>query len=178
MQWLLIWFAIVFGAAVAKPDKDIRYLYMALPVLAIFAAYTLDMLARRFRWHRMVVALSGFILLLSFFFNYGPPAKPDTRPQIEILRAKLVDSDSPLIALGGYPIEPDQPRRQNTHRDWIYFYMGIEPIVLDWTQLKPESIETGAGYFLTNNRSHKTRLKEYKLNTLFTTTEMVYAVRK
>lgn len=178
MRWLLIWFIIVFVSAVAKPDKDIRYLYMALPTLAIFAGYTLDLAAQKLRWHWLITSLSSLVLALAFFFNFGPPAKPDTRATITQLKTKLAENTLPPIALGGYPMEPSQPRRQNTHRDWIYFYIGKEPIVEDWTQRTPESIQAGEGFFLTNNRTHQARLEEYRLTRKFTTTEMVYAVRE
>ena len=177
-RWLLMWVAVVFIAAAAKPDKDIRYLYMGLPVLAVFAANSIALLAHRFKFNGLTAGLALLTISLALFFNYGPRAKPDTRPIVAAIANETAMQPDPLIALGGYPIPPHQPRRQNTHRDWIYFYLGREPSVLAWRQLTPEQIQPGDAFLLTNNRSHKQRLAEYGLTAKHKTIEMVYAVRE
>ncbi|MGR8948348.1 MAG: ArnT family glycosyltransferase [Gammaproteobacteria bacterium] len=178
MRWLIAWFIIVFVAAAAKPDKDIRYLYMGLPVLAIFAGLSLAHLATRFRSSRLTSFIAGLIIFVALLFNYGPFSKPDTRGLINAIRAEVDTANAPLVAIGGYPVPANQPRRQNTHRDWIYFYLGTEPTVLAWSQIKPENMRAGERYFLTNNRSHESRLSEYQLSAKYKTIEMVYAIRK
>lgn len=175
MRWLLLWFMVVFISAAAKPDKDIRYLYMGIPVLAIFAGYALDLLAQKFRLRWLTTSLAGLVLVVALVFNLQAT---DTRAEISALNSVLDKRSDPLVAIGGYPVPPNQPRRQNTHRDWIFFYTGIEPVVLDWTQLNPADIKTGEAYLLTNNRTHAARLAEYGLTAKFVTTEMVYAVRE
>ena len=94
--WLLLWFTIVFIAAAAKPDKDIRYLYMGLPVLALFAANALAYIQERFRLVWLPSSLAVLILVLVGIYNYGPGAKPDTRPIIETLNKELSKRTRPV----------------------------------------------------------------------------------
>ncbi|MEM7466696.1 MAG: glycosyltransferase family 39 protein [Pseudomonadota bacterium] len=177
MRWLILWFALVFVAAAAKPDKDIRYLYMGLPVLSMLAGYVLAKIEHRFKLHWMGIALCGFIFVLPLAYNFGPYRETDTRPTIEAMSTKIATTETPVV-IGGYPIPAGQARRQNTHRDWIYFYLNKEPRVLAWSQISPADMTKGEGYFLTNNRSHEARLAEYRLTPKFKTTEMVYAIRE
>ena len=177
-RWLILWFAIVFIAAAAKPDKDIRYLYMGLPVLSMFAAISLAAVQHRFRLQWLSAALATLTIVLALFYNFGPQAKPDTRPVIAAMIEEIGIHDAPLRAIGGYPIPPGQARRQNTHRDWIHFYLGREPQVLSWKQISPDQIRSGDAFFLTNNRTHEKRLTEYGLTAKYKTIEMVYAIRQ
>ena len=126
----------------------------------------------------MSTVLATFTIVLALFYNFGPQAKPDTRPVIAAMIDELKIHDSPLRALGGYPIPPSQARRQNTHRDWIHFYLGREPQVLSWKQISPSEIKSGDAFFLTNNRTHEQRLAEYRLTAKYKTIEMVYAIRQ
>lgn len=178
MRWLLIWFAVVFIAAAAKPDKDIRYLYMGLPVLALFGGYALSRVASAVPTRWLSGGLSSLAIALVLIFNFGDKAEVDTRPDISLMKQIVEKTNTPPIALGGYPVRLDLPRRQNTHRDWIYFYLNKEPIVLSWAQLKPSEVQSGDGFFLTNNRQLPKRLKEYGLTEILTTNEMSYAVRR
>ena len=178
MRWLLIWFVIVFVAAATKPDKDIRYLYMGLPVLAMFAGLSLAKIQQRFQLKWLTTSIAALVISVALIFNYGPPAPADTRPVINAMRAEVNAEQQPLIAIGGYPIAAKQPRRQNTHRDWIHFYLGLEPTVLAWSQITPRDMLSGETYFLTNNRSHESRLAEYDLTAKYKSIEMVYAIRR
>ena len=111
-------------------------------------------------------------------FNYGHLAKPDTRETINAMKAEVDATNERLTAIGGYPIPANQPRRQNTHRDWIHFYLGAEPEVVGWSQIQPGDMHAGDRYFLTNNRTHESRLSEYQLTAKHKTIEMVYAIRQ
>ena len=176
--WLLLWFALVFVAAAAKPDKDIRYLFMGLPVLAIFGAIALAKIQEKFNANWLPSALAIITIALAIGYNFGPNSKPDTRGTIALINAAVNKQTSPLVALGGYPIRQNQARRQNTHRDWVYFYLDREPEVLSWAQLTPQEVKHGDAFLLTNNRTHEKRLAEYDLTAKYKTIEMVYAVRQ
>lgn len=176
--WLLVWFSLVFIAAAAKPDKDIRYLFMGLPVLAIFGATAISQIQDKFNANWLPSGLAVITILLALVYNYGPNSKPDTRETIALIGEATAKLTPPLVALGGYPIPPNQARRQNTHRDWIYFYLAREPEVLSWSQLSPQEVKQGDAFFLTNNRSHEQRLAEYGLTAKYKTIEMVFAVRE
>jgi len=82
------------------------------------------------------------------------------------------------LAIGGYPERLDQPRRQNTHRDWVHFYIGTAPEVMSWDQVRRESPSLDDGVFLTNSRGHSERLTEFGLEEKHVTTEMIFAVPK
>lgn len=174
--WVLMWFAIVFIASALKPDHDIRYLYPAIPVLGLFAAIAIAALTRD-RLHTSVPLIMLFVLVAILLFRHDERLHSDARSTVDAIRAELVPQVRTL-AIGGYPVRLDQPRRQNTHRDWIHFYIGSAPEVMSWDQVRRNLPNFADGVFMTNSRGHTDRLAEFGLDAKYVTTEMIFAVPK
>lgn len=171
--WVLLWLATVVVTAVLKPDRDIRYLYPALPVLGLFAGIAVTMLTRE-RLPTWVPAGLLVIITVAVLLP-GSWRGSDTRGTIEQIRTQIAPN-APTLAVGGYPVPPEQPRRQNTHRDWVHFYTGSVPRVLSWDQVRKMSPDLSAGVFLTRSRGHQDRLAEFGLEAQYLTREMIFAV--
>ncbi len=174
--WLLIWLAVVFIGSALKPDHDIRYLYPAIPVLGLMAAVAIASLTRD-RLHYSVpfiilIAIVGILLL-----QRDERLHTDNRNTIAAIRAELA-APPQTLAIGGFPVRLEQPRRQNTHRDWVHFYTGSAPEVLSWDQVRRNPPSFAAGVFMTNSRGHVERLAEFGLHAKYVTTEMIFAVPK
>ncbi len=174
--WLLIWFAVVFISSALKPDHDIRYLYPALPVLGFFSALAITTLTHD-RLPTLIPGLILFIVVIILIIRYEKPGHIDAANTIEAIRSDIGPS-VPLLAIGGYPVRLDKPRRQNTHRDWVHFYIGAAPKVMSWDQVRKSRPGFDKGVFLTNSRGHVERLVEFGLTPKYVTTEMIFAVPK
>lgn len=175
--WMLLWATAVAIGAVMKPDHDIRYFYPALPVFGLFAALAIMMLARgRFPSRLPAFVFAALCLVLAAREFAGAGAR-DTRGEIAAIRAALGEREATL-AIGGFPVPPAQPRRQNTHRDWIHFYTGTVPEVLSWSQVRERVPDLSAGVFLTDSRGNDAWIKELDLEAKYVTSEMIYAVPK
>ena len=174
--WMLVWVAVVFIASAMKPDHDIRYLYPALPVLGLFAGIAIAELTqdRLSNWAPYTLLA---IIVAVLLFKHDERLHSDARATTKAMRAELAPN-SPTLAIGGYPERLDQPRRQNTHRDWVHFYIGTAPEVMSWDQVRRESPSLDEGVFLTNSRGHSERLTEFGLEEKHVTTEMIFAVPK
>ncbi len=173
--WVLVWFVAVIIGAVLKPDHDIRYLYLALPVLGLFSGLTIGELTR----HRLPswIPVTFLILTVTVIVLPGDATwrAQDTRAIIKQINQHLM-ADTSIYAIGGYPVPPGQARRQNTHRDWIHFYTGQTATVLSWDQTERAPPAFAGGVFLTFSRGHKARLEQFDLVPRFTTNEMIYAL--
>lgn len=167
--WVLMWFAVVVVTAALKPDHDIRYFYPALPVLGLFTGIAIAVLTRD-----RLPTWAPIAVLLAVAIATGQ-RHPDTRATISAIRKELGATEQPL-AIGGYPVPPHQPRRQNTHRDWVHFYTGSTPRVLSWEQARTELPDFGGGVFMTRSRGHPQRLAEFGLKARHVTQEMIFAV--
>ena len=176
-RWILVWFIGVIAIAVLKPDRDIRYLYPALPAFGLFAGIAFARLSRD-RLPRWVPLTLLIIISLGLLFPFSEVLKhKDTRSEIHAIRETLA-SQQTALAIGGYPVPPDSPRRQNTHRDWIHFYTGVVPRVLSWDQAEASYTPDENGVFMTRSRGHEQYLKKFNLAPKYVTTEMIYAVPK
>ena len=175
--WVLLWILVVLATAALKPDHDIRYLYPALPVLGLFTGLAIAKITgdRLPTWGpvTMLVVVSVGILL----HEYNPQPGHDTRTTIAAIRAASEGSNE-MLAIGGYPVPPGQPRRQNTHRDWVHFYTGSVPRVLSWSEVQDSRPDMSNGVFLTESRGHQDRLAAFDLDAKFITNEMIFAVPK
>ena len=173
--WVLLWLTVVIATAVWKPDRDIRYLHPALPVLGLFSGLALATLTK----HRLPTWIPvGALIIVAIAMmtrGLGFWGTLDTRDTLAKIRTEIVAPDQ-TIAIGGYPIRVDQPRRQNTHRDWIHFYMGFVPRVLSWDQTRTQSPDFSSGVFMTRSRGYKDRLAEFNLEAKYLTKEMIFAV--
>ncbi|HCU89414.1 MAG TPA: hypothetical protein DGR97_05710, partial [Gammaproteobacteria bacterium] len=172
-HWLLVWLLVVFAGSALKPDHDIRYLYPALPVLGFFSALAITTLTQN-RLPTFVPGIILFIVVIILIIRYEKPGQVDTRETIEAIRADLMPG-APILAIGGYPVRLDKPRRQNTHRDWVHFYIGSAPMVMSWDQVRKNRPDFSNGVFLTNSRGHVERLAELQLDAKHVTTEMIFA---
>jgi 4-amino-4-deoxy-L-arabinose transferase-like glycosyltransferase len=173
--WTLLWLIVVVAMAVVKPDRDIRYFYPALPVLALFTGIALATLTRDRLPTFVPVGLLGVVVAVLLFPGQASWRPLDTRETIRAIRTAMPEGEQTL-AIGGYPVPPGQPRRQNTHRDWVHFYTGSVPRVLSWDQTQAQTPEFGGGVFMTRSRGHRERLTEFGLEAKYVTTEMIFAV--
>jgi hypothetical protein len=153
----------------AYSDDPTFALGAALSVLAL-ATLTRDRLPT---W--APAGLLGVIVAVALFPGQPSWRPLDTRETIRAIRASMPAGQQPL-AIGGYPVPPGQPRRQNTHRDWVHFYTGSVPRVLSWDQTRAQTPEFGNGAFMTESRGHRERLTEFRLKAKYVTTEMIFAV--
>lgn len=174
--WMWVWLIVVFVASAVKPDHDIRYLYPALPVLGLFTGIAISALTRdrlpTWAPYTLLLVIVGFLT-----FQHDEHLHMDARKVVNEMREEL-KLGVPTLAIGGFPVRLDQPRRQNTHRDWVHFYMGSAPIVMSWDQVRRDTPDFADGVFLTNSRGHAERLAEFGLDAKYVTTEMIFAVPK
>jgi 4-amino-4-deoxy-L-arabinose transferase-like glycosyltransferase len=124
---LLMWVVGVVAAASFKPDHDIRYLFAALPPLAILAAVALARVTadRVPRWIAAVVVLAT--LAAGVFVAAPALLMEDTRPQIAAMRARLDRDLAPgasVLVVGSNPNNEPGPRRQHPEVDWVHYYFG------------------------------------------------------
>jgi hypothetical protein len=173
--WAIAWILAVLGTAMAKPDHDIRYLYLGLPVLGLFAGIAVAALSRERLAPWVPAAVLVVMLVAAVVHHYSGGALRDTRAEIRAIRS-AVAAVPQTLAIGGFPVPPLQARRQNTHRDWIYFYTATVPRVLSWGQARRAGTDFSRGVFLTNSRGHEKRLDEFNLVAKYVTTEMIFAV--
>ncbi len=173
--WVLLWFTVVIVSAAWKPDRDIRYFYPALPVFGLFTGLALAALSRD-RFPTWVPVGSLIIIAAAMMLRgYGFWEKLDTRDTVTKIRAEMV-VDGQALVIGGYPVRLDQPRRQNTHRDWVHFYTGSIPRILSWDQTRLQLPDLTSGVFMTRSRGHQDRLAEFGLQVKYLTNEMIFAV--
>jgi 4-amino-4-deoxy-L-arabinose transferase-like glycosyltransferase len=175
--WVITWVSVVICGATLKPDHDIRYLYPALPVLGLFAGISLAKLTRNRLPTQVPLAVVLLLLVMLLVPGQQSWRAVDTREIILSIRQSLA-LDQETLAIGGYPVPPDQPRRQNTHRDWIHFYTGTVPEVLSWDQTEPRVADFTDGVFLTRSRGHRQRMAELGLVAKYKTNEMIFALPK
>jgi len=173
--WTVTWAVAVIAGAVAKPDHDIRYFYPALPVFGLFAGLAMMSLCRERFAGWVPPGLLGILIVAIIGRALTGSGTHDTRAQIAAIGV-AIEGRPATLAIGGFPVPPEQPRRQNTHRDWVHFYTGTVPTVLGWRQVRELSPEFADGVFLTRSRGHEARLEEFALESKFTTREMIYAV--
>lgn len=179
--WILIWFITTVIVAAVKPDRDIRYLYPALPAMTAFSGVALAALFKQRLPDWLLNTVLAAIVAGAVLNALGIWNRNDTRGTIATMQAEAAsrpEPRSPLIAIGGYPLDPGRLRRQNTHRDWIHFYLGEVPIVYDWRALQLGRVDLSNGVYLTNSRGYQARLAEFSLRSRYTSDEMIFALPK
>jgi 4-amino-4-deoxy-L-arabinose transferase-like glycosyltransferase len=140
LRWFACWVVIVFAMCALKPDRDIRYLYIALPALAGLGAVPLAGWLTERGFDRCVLAAGLLTIAVGIAAVLGIGTR-DTRAQVDAMRAALVaagpalDGRAPVV-IGDYPLRPGLPRRQLTQRDWIHFYLGVVPRIVPWSRVK------------------------------------------
>lgn len=121
---LLAWVAIVALVSAAKPDHDIRYLFMALPALAVLAGAAAARLlpAGPPNWLTAAVAVLAMAVL--------PAAgwlEPDDRGEMQRIRGYLdarLGAGEAVTVIGSWGNYDPGPRRQHTEVDWTHYYLG------------------------------------------------------
>ncbi len=126
---LVSWIAAVVIFAVLKPDHDVRYLYPALPALAMLGAWALvRLIGVRIPAWASASALGAACIGMVVMLNPGMMLK-DARPALQQMR-EFVDTrlaaDTPVTIVGTQITADAGPRRQSEHRDWAHFYLGRE----------------------------------------------------
>jgi len=176
---LLAWIGIVFAASALKPDHDVRYLYPALPAIAVLTGWLLARLcAGRVPAWVVLLVLAGAAAAM------GAAAVPgllfqDTRPAIAATRAHLDAVLAPgqaVRVVGFHENNPPGPRRQSTHVDWVHYYLGrparvVAPEKADAAMLAAEPLVLVARY-----GDREAVLADLKLELLVEGQEMVLAV--
>lgn len=143
LRWFGLWVLAVFAMCALKPDRDIRYLYIALPALSGLAAIPLAAWLgdRGDTWLRRALGLLALVVPIAAASGIGTR---DTRPTLAAMAsglgaARTALAGRPPVVIGDYPLRPGQPRRQLSQRDWIHFYLGVVPRIVPWT-----AVESGA----------------------------------
>jgi 4-amino-4-deoxy-L-arabinose transferase-like glycosyltransferase len=175
--WLMIWTIVVVLGSALKPDHDIRYLYPALPALAglagVVVAALLDQTKTWIVFTAVAVLLAGTVWLLRV------KEYQDWRPDLHAMQAHVnqhrLSYKNPVV-VPGHPITPGSPRRQNTHRDWIFYYLGVEPRIVSHSD-STDDLSTQIPYVLTaRSRGFEERLRALGFESLYVTKKMVLAI--
>lgn len=140
LRWFACWALIVFAMCALKPDRDIRYLYVALPALAGLAAVPVAGWLSERGFRRAVMATVALTVAAGIAALLGVGTR-DTRPEVDAMRAALAAAGPSLagrapVVIGDYPLRPGLPRRQLSQRDWIHFYLGVVPRIVPWSRVK------------------------------------------
>ena len=140
LRWFAAWTLLVFAMCALKPDRDIRYLYIALPALAGLAAVPIAGWLGE-RGFRLAVLATGVLAVAVAVAAVLGVGTRDTRPQVDAMRAALAAAGPSLggrapVVIGDYPLRPGMPRRQLSQRDWIHFYLGVVPRIVPWSRVK------------------------------------------
>ncbi|MGE3774732.1 MAG: ArnT family glycosyltransferase [Gammaproteobacteria bacterium] len=143
LRWFALWTFAVYAMCAAKPDRDIRYLYVALPALAGLAAIPLAAWLgdRGERWWLRLLAVLAIGVPLAAGSGLGTR---DTRATVSAMVDGLAAAAPALagrapVVIGDYPLQPGKPRRQLNQRDWAHFYLGVVPRIVPWS-----AVESGA----------------------------------
>lgn len=175
--WFVLWCVLVVGSSAIKPDHDIRYLYPALPALAALAGVVLAGLLDVTRgW---IVALATAFLLSGAVWLISVHDLKDWRIDLYAMQQHVqkhhANYTNPVV-IDAYPITPGSPRRQNTHRDWIYYYLGVEPRIISHGA-RGKRISSALPYLLTSRSDgYQNRLRFLGFKPLYVTKEMVMAI--
>ena len=176
---LLSWIAAIVLFAALKPDHDVRYLYPALPPLAMAAAWCLVRLlgVRVPAW--ATASVIG-IACLSIVVMLNPSlALSDPRPQLQQMRT-LIDarlrSGDPVTIVGTQITADAGPRRQSEHRDWAHFYLGRDATLVRDSEADPESLGIQPLVFVARLPGQKSLAGDLGLRTVARTDEMLLTI--
>ncbi len=180
-RWLAGWVLLVLVLCAFKPDRDIRYLYPALPALALLAGLALARLVRGagLCW-ALGLALAAAVTALIGGTALGWGSK-DTRPAIAAMR----EASDALRAAGGwpavlgeYPIVPGAPRRQNNQRDWVHYYLGVVPRIVSWSEALAGGLQGEPLVLTLRSAGYEERLDTLGFEPKYVTKEMVLGLRR
>lgn len=121
---MLGWVLLVVVASSIKPDHDIRYLFLALPALAVLGGLAAARLLRERIPVWLVLLVSTLALLLAVV---GPRLERDDRAEVAQIRARLdaaLPAGAPVAVVSAMPNNRPGPRRQHTEVDWVHYYLG------------------------------------------------------
>jgi len=143
LRWFALWTLAVMGMCALKPDRDIRYLYIALPALAGLAAIPLGAWLGE-RGGRVFVRLLAVLAIAVPVASALGIGTRDTRGTLHAMADALAAAGPALagrapVVIGDYPLQPGKPRRQLNQRDWMHFYLGVVPRIVPWS-----AVESGA----------------------------------
>lgn len=180
--WLAVWTVTVFVLCAFKPDRDIRYLYIALPALAGLGAIPLAswLTDRWFDRGFLLVTAASVVAASCAVVGIGVR---DTRPQVAAMREILSQQIQATpgfipVVIGDYPDTPGMPRRQNNQRDWIHFYLGTVPRIVSWSEVKSQALASEPLVFTIRADDYATELKTAGFEPVQVSKEMVMAVRQ
>ena len=139
-QLLLSWIALVIIVSVTKPDHDIRYLFLALPALAVAGGLSVAhwLGTRSLQWLCAVIAALCLGLGL-----LGTRLEPDDRNEIAQIRQVLeevLSENAPVVFVGTNPNNRPGPRRQHNDVDWAHYYLGREASMRMFTRANPDEL--------------------------------------
>ena len=183
-RWLLCWIVIVVVPATLKPDHDIRYLYPALPALAALAALAAVVIAHLLQeclpaW--LPAAATAVIVSLALAVSTFGREVTDHRVQIRGMAAYIEAADvanDALLAVGAYPYDRAAPRRQNTHRDWVHFYLGRWPDNHLWVGLDAAGARSREFVLAANDHVARDTLQRWGFRIQYRSAYMILAVRQ
>lgn len=180
LRWCALWTLLVLGLCALKPDRDIRYLYVALPALAALAAIPLaawlgDVGTRWALRGLVVLAVALPLAALSGF------ATRDTRMNVQAMVDGLAAAAPALagrapVVIGDYPLRPGQPRRQLSQRDWMHFYLGVVPRIVPWSAVESGALAGEPLVFTIRAGNYASRLTAAGFEPREVSKEMVMAV--
>ncbi len=182
LRWFACWVVLVFAMCALKPDRDIRYLYIALPALAGLAAVPLAGWLGERGFARCVLAAGVLTVAVGIAAVLGIGTR-DTRPEVDAMRAELaaagpaLDGRAPVV-IGDYPLRPGLPRRQLGQRDWIHFYLGVVPRIVPWSRVKSGELAGEPLVFTVRTGNYTGELAAVGFVPRQVSKEMVMAVRK
>lgn len=180
LRWFALWTLAVFAMCALKPDRDIRYLYLALPALAGLAAIPLAAWLGECggRWLRR--ALMALAVLVPAAAALGVGTR-DTRDTVQAMADGLAAAGPalagrPPVVIGDYPLQPGKPRRQLNQRDWMHFYLGVVPRIVPWSAVESGALAGEPLIFTIRTSDYAARLAAAGLVPREVSKEMVMAV--
>ncbi|MBI4696543.1 MAG: glycosyltransferase family 39 protein [Gammaproteobacteria bacterium] len=159
--------AVTIGVSITKPDHDIRYWYPEFPAMTLLAARPLARFSagRLPRWiGRLGAALGILALLVATGMQVGNRLR--TSAHLDELRAEVARggiSPAHTIVIGAVANPPEWPRRQNSVRDWIYFYLGVELPMMSWQQAQTADLSGARNFLVPRNRNDARVMREFGL---------------
>lgn len=182
LRWCALWLGATLVLCAFKPDRDIRYLFVALPACAGLAAVPLAhwLGERGTRWLQRATVLLACGVLIAALAGVGTR---DTRDVIRTMQDGLTAAAPALagrtpVVIGDYPLRPGQPRRQLNQRDWIHFYLGIVPRIVPWSAVESGALAGEPLVFTIRAGDYAARLAAAGFTPVAVSKEMVMATPK
>lgn len=140
---ILAWAGGTVAIATLKPDHDLRYLYPALPAIALLGGLGLARLTRArvpgWAVATLAVATLGFTVVVAGTGRVVHDPRPAIAEMQRALAARA-DPGAPVPVLGVDLLPPGSPRRQNRHTDWVRYYLGRPARLLRARSARPAEL--------------------------------------